>query len=253
MDVCFIAPIPKLEEYATASTHHLVLAHIYEQDETYRAFYRERVRQGDFVILDNSAYELQESVNVQRLLTCAEDLNPTAVFLPDSRFNTKRTIELAKEAKEVLGGKGWKLFGVPQGKDLSSILECYHWLGEQDWIDGFGFYEEIGEVAGMACRNDFLRYIEENDYIWGDKYYHLLGMEEDLTQIAKLAKHGWVNSIDSVKAIVYGLNTILLTPRGTDVPYPHRPKDYFQKEPDELLDIIIRSNMRQVLEWAQSS
>ena len=59
MDVCFITPTPRLEEYATASTHHLVLAHIYEQDEVYRAFYRERVRQGDYVILDMSAYELQ--------------------------------------------------------------------------------------------------------------------------------------------------------------------------------------------------
>lgn len=252
MKVAFITPTPMLEEFATRSQYHLVLAHIYEVDAEYRKFYKERVAAGDFVILDNSAYELQESVAVERLLQCALDLNPTAVFLPDCRFNTERTIELAEEAYKVLGGHSWKLFGVPQGNDLSSILKCYHWFANQTWIDGFGLYEEIGEVAGLGTRKDFLQYISEHDYIFSDKHYHLLGMEEDLTQIEALGKFPWVSGIDSAKAVVYGLSGIWLDATGTEEAYPHRPEGYFQIS-DRSQEDCIYNNISQVLEWAGES
>jgi len=250
MRAAFITPTPMLQEFATRSDYHLVLAHIYKEDAAYREFYKERVKAGDFVILDNSAYELQESVNVQVLLECALDLNPTAVFLPDSRFDKDRTIELAKQAKEVLSGHGWKLFGVPQGNDLQSILECYHWFGEQDWIDGFGLYEEIGQVAGLGIRKDFLAYVESHDHVYSNKHYHLLGMEEDLTQIENLASFTWVDGIDSAKAVVYGLYEIMLTPWGTDEAYPHRPKDFFTRKVTPQNQDIIGQNILQVKRWA---
>ena len=251
MNVCFITPTPMLNQFATRSDHHLVLAHIYEKDTEYRKFYKERVAAGDFVMLDNSAYELGESVQVDRLLVCAEDLNPSAVFLPDCRFNTNRTIELAIQAAEKLGGHSWKLFGVPQGCDLASIMKCYHWMGQQPWIQGFGLYEEIGDVAGLGIRKDFLNYLESQDDVFEDKYYHLLGMEEDLSQIQKLGRFGWVDSIDSAKAIVYGMYGIEVTPIGTDQDYPHRPLGYFDTKINPELHGIIHNNISQVLAWAR--
>lgn len=252
MRVAFITPTPMLQQFATKSDYHLVLAHIYKEDAAYREFYKERVAAGDFVILDNSAYELQEAVNVQIILECAKDLNPTAVFLPDSRFDKDRTIALAREAKEVLSGHGWKLLGVPQGNDLRSILECYRWMGSQDWIDGFGLYEEIGEVAGLGIRKDFLAYLEEYRLVYPGKHYHMLGMEEDLTQIQALGSYRWVNGIDSAKAIVYSLNGILLLHDGTDVPYPHRPKDFFSRECPKDLIRMTEHNIAQVKLWANA-
>ena len=250
MDVCFITPTPMLNLFAVKSRTHLVLAHIYEVDEAYRNFYKERVAAGDFVILDNSAYELQESVAVERLYKCALDLNPSAIFLPDCRFNTERTIALAIEAHEVLGGHGWKLLGVPQGSNLKEILQCYHWMLGRSWIAGFGLYEEIGDVAGLGTRAAFLQYLEENSGVVDGKYYHLLGMEEDMTALKKLATYKWVNSIDSAKPIVYGLAAIPLAEDCTKEKYPHRPEGYFGIDAPEYYPCI-NHNIEQTLQWVK--
>lgn len=253
MQAAFITPTSMLKFFATKSKYHLVLAHIYLEDEEYRNFYKERVAAGDFVLLDNSAYELKVGLNVDILLQCALDLNPTAVFLPDSRFDTEATKKLALEAKEKLSGHGWKLFGVPQGSDLKEIIDCYTWFKEQDWIDGFGIYEEIGEVAGLGDRNDFLNYLEEQHLVDESKYYHLLGMEEDIAKISQLAKHPWASGIDSAKAVVYGLFNIRLSESGTTEAYPHRPKDYFSLP---IANLVIRdaieNNVKQVLSWCSN-
>lgn len=253
MQAAFITPTSMLNFFATRSNYHLVLAHIYREDENYRNFYKERVAAGDFVLLDNSAYELTVGLNVDILLECALDLNPTAVFLPDSRFDSEETKKLALEAKEKLQGHGWKLFGVPQGSDLKEIIDCYTWFKEQDWIDGFGIYEEIGEVAGLGWRNDFLDYLEQQNLVDGTKYYHLLGMEEDIAQIRHLATHHWVSGIDSAKAVVYGLFNIRLSESGTTEDYPHRPRGYFDlPEANFVIRDVIDNNISRVLEWCSN-
>ncbi len=55
MEFCIIGPTAGLERYATLSKTHLVLAHI--KDGAYVEFYRKRRTDGDWIILDNGAYE----------------------------------------------------------------------------------------------------------------------------------------------------------------------------------------------------
>jgi len=74
--VAFITPVPELERFATASDYHLVLAHICEQYPEYVEFYRERVKQGDYIILDNSAFELSGSVEVEMIRRHADIIEP---------------------------------------------------------------------------------------------------------------------------------------------------------------------------------
>lgn len=251
MNVALITPTKLLPKYAVKSKYHLVLAHIYEQDAAYREFYKKRVRAGDFVILDNSAYELKAAVEVTRLIHCIEDLHPTAVFLPDVRFDKDATIRRAEEAHEWLRGYDCKLFAVPQGKDRASVLSCYTTLWQYPWIDGFGIYEEIGEVTGLGTRADFLQFMEDNGYVDGDKYYHMLGMEEDLTQLKRIGQFKWASGIDSCKPLVYGLYNISLGPDGTKEEYPHRPKGYFDIVETDYHSVI-EQNIAQVMSWAKA-
>ena len=250
MKVALITPTPLLNKFAVRSPYHLVLAHEYTTDEAYRQFYKERSEAGDYVMLDNGAYELGESIPTRELYHIASDLNPTAIFLPDARFHTKRTMQLVTEALQFLYGSPWQLIGVPQGDNLESILECYDWLQRQSGVDGFGLYEEIGLVAGLGNRANFLRHLEETDRVDRSKYYHLLGMEEDMSMIEKLASFDWVSGIDSAKPIVYGLHGIRLLPDGPEAEYPHRPKGYFEISETQFEDIIV-GNIEQTLNWAK--
>lgn len=224
------------------SQYQMVLAHIYTKDPAYREFYQERVKQGDFVLLDNSAYEMTTGVDYRLLGKIAEQLNPTAVVLPDKRFDADATIALAKEAHEAFKHLNCKLVGVPQGNDMASVMRCYDWMAAQDWIDGFGIYEEIGEVCGIGKRYNVLQFLEHTGRVDTGRYYHLLGMEEDVSLVEKNAKFNWVSGIDSVKPVVYGLYGIDLTAK--EVPsYPHRPQGYFDIEDLGELESLCLKNI----------
>ena len=251
MKVAVIAPTALLATQASRSNYHLVLAHVYETDELYREFYKYCVSKGDFVILDNSAYELGESVDVMKLKRIALDLKPTAMFLPDARFDMEKTLQLVKDALIVLKDVPVKKFAVPQGKDLEDILQCYQELSRMD-IDGFGLYEEIGEVAGMVNRPQFLSYLERSGLVNRDKYYHCLGMEENTKVVEEIGKFDWVGGIDSAKPVVYGLYGISFSEEGPRVPYPHRPKGYFDIVETEF-EHIIQWNIEKLLKWANSA
>lgn len=251
MKVALITPTAFLRRFATTD-YHLVLAQQYMHDEKYRRFYKERVAAGDHVMLDNGAYELGQSIPTAKLIEIAEDLNPTAVYLPDARFDTAKTISLMEEALPKFKGRGWKLLGVPQGNSLEGVLECYQWILSNSDIDGFGIYEEVGEVTGLGRRWDFLDYLQKEKLVDDRLYYHMLGMEEDLVNIKHLARFKFVSGIDSAKPIAYGLWGIRFDEDlGPICPYPHRQKSYFNIEYTSFGDII-NHNIQCTLKWARN-
>jgi len=81
MEFCVISPVGGLEQFATLSKRHLVLAHI--KNSRYKEFYKERKLLGDFLILDNGAYETGEP-NEQAILEGIEYYEPDVVVLPDT-------------------------------------------------------------------------------------------------------------------------------------------------------------------------
>ena len=229
MEIGLIAPIAHLDTLAIKSNYHLVLAHIYRESAEYRKFYKAMVDRGDTVILDNAAYELGESISDELLYMFAVELRPTHMILPDVRFNREATVKRGKEAYGYFKSKGysWKLLAVPQGNCGSEILRCYNEFVDLSWVDGFGLYEEIGEVAMGVARHEYLRGFEAHKHFDSNRFYHLLGMEEAVEEVQELAKFPWVNGVDSCKPIVYGMNDIPITREGAHGEYPHRPKGYF--------------------------
>ena len=261
MKLAFITPTDLCETYATQSDYHLVLTHVYEADERYRNFYKGRVAAGDFVILDNSAYELGGSVSLDRLEDAAADLNPAAVFLPDTRFDMMKTLRDTEHALKVWEDAPWKKFAVPQGSNFQEVITCYQELLKLG-VDGFGFYEEIGEVCGLGTREEFLRCLEKLDEEFEGRllpdgvHYHLLGGEEDVTSVKRLSKFSWVHGMDSAKAVVYGIYRIRFLETGAEKPYPHRPKNYFDIRMQDLslyAHQVIQHNITTLKKWAQNS
>lgn len=80
MEFCILSPIAGLTRYSTLSNRHLLLPHL-TRSEQYVNFYQERKQAGDFLILDNGAYEGQE--DWANLVRCVELFKPQVCALPD--------------------------------------------------------------------------------------------------------------------------------------------------------------------------
>lgn len=79
MEFCVISPTAGLEKYARLSKTHLVLGHMCSVT-AYREFYQQRKADGDFIILDNGAYEYgRPSISWEAI----QALEPDVVVLPD--------------------------------------------------------------------------------------------------------------------------------------------------------------------------
>lgn len=79
MNFAILSPVVGLERYSILSKTHLLLSQI--RIPGYWDFYLKRKQEGDFVILDNGAYEGQ--LDQHRLLECINLIKPNVVALPD--------------------------------------------------------------------------------------------------------------------------------------------------------------------------
>ena len=82
--------------------HHMVLAHMYEKDKEYRNFYQSQRKKGAFIILDNSAHELEVGYDQEKLAAIAGDLIPDVVVVPDVRGNAEASLIQARDFNQAL-------------------------------------------------------------------------------------------------------------------------------------------------------
>ena len=262
MKVAFITPVPELERFATASDYHLVLAHICEQYPEYVEFYRERVKQGDYIILDNSAFELSRSVEVKVIRKYADIIEPSVVVLPDVLGDGTKTIHRTREAVAALKDKRWMLMGVPQGtdtgdkaKDFEAWVKCLEQMYEMPEIDAIGIYLNARHLFPPPARGrvELAEVLEQRKLVRKDKTYHMLGVAYPF-EVYELSRFSWISGCDSVKPLVLGMHGVLLHPkRGLlSTCRPKRPEDYFGRSFDDFQAQCIRYNQQVVLSWAKT-
>jgi len=261
MRVAFITPVPELERFATASTYHLILTHICDQYPEYVEFYRERSKAGDYIILDNSAYELGESVSIELLRKYADIIEPAVVVLPDVRNDAKETLRRTREAIEVLRDPRWTLMAVPQAPDTDNKDHDFEaWVAslksmyEFPEIGAIGIYPETSWFFPTPRRGrvELAEILEERGLIRKDRTYHMLGMADNPVELKGLSQFEWIMGCDSAKPIVQGMHGVLLHPvEGLLTIRPRRPKDYFSRSFDEFQSFCVRYNQAVILSWIQ--
>lgn len=132
MNFCTITPIAGLAKYANAlSNYHLVLANIC-YNKTYLDFYEERRRAGDFIILDNGAYENTKPLDSPAYFNIICSLQPQVVVLPDIlmspwRETTSASLRFLDEyAERILANSPRTTFMfVPQVHQGATMLSEY--------------------------------------------------------------------------------------------------------------------------------
>ena len=122
IELAFEVPIPDLRTFAEHSDYELALAHLIVQNEEYRNFFIEQREKGKLVVLDNSAWEMGDAINVDLVIQAAKILQPQAVVAPDY-FDGIRTVKETKEfveraKRELPVPLNMNIWGVVRGKSF---------------------------------------------------------------------------------------------------------------------------------------
>lgn len=213
MHFCIITPTAGLELFATKSNWHMVLAPQFVKDQEYARFYVERQRAGDFIILDNGAYE--DDYQQDMFLQALRVLLPNVATLPDIIMkgpeSTARSLEFLRHYGHMFPNVQWLY--MPQGRDLVEWCESlskfplFYELGVR-WIGLTRFLRtHVYQVDDV--RVDAAKWVRDR---WPHVNIHAFGMANgDVGELDKLREQGYVESCDSSAPVWRGWNLCGLT------------------------------------------
>jgi len=188
MEFCTISPIAGLERYGTAlSRRHLVLAHMLHNKEYY-SYYEERRRAGDFLILDNGAYENTKPLDSAAYFNWILDLHPQVAVLPDILMSPwRKTTSAALRFLDEYADS-------PRLKDYQTqwmfVPQCQRAIDNQDghtsrseWI------QALGTVVNDGRQGHHVTWIGLGRYL-ATEFINLPGKEPRRANLAReLKKH----------------------------------------------------------------
>ncbi len=199
MKLVAILPIPMIEEWTPKAGAlfgmHLALADKILGDDRYRQAYRDAVRRGEYVIVDNGAAENGFSVSASNLLEAASAVGAQEIVAPDILEDSQGTLEATEEFLVRVGSQlqetKVKIMVVPQGKTGYEWQLCAQTMYELLKSQGLTKRVIIGvpkhldkKVAGGRATT--LRAIVHG---WGAPFrFHLLGSGELLCRDVATAK-----------------------------------------------------------------
>jgi hypothetical protein len=120
-----LALIPLVRELTDYD--YLLAHHCYgKRGDEYKKLFTKR--SGRLVVLDNSAFELGESIDTDQYLDLIEEIRPDWVMLPDRLGDKEKTLELSKICLDKLRDEDNDInvesLGVLQGHTLEEMVEC---------------------------------------------------------------------------------------------------------------------------------
>lgn len=203
---CFITPISYMEQCASASTRHLVLAHLVDRDDRYATWYKHRSDQGDFIMMDNSAYELHEPYSPEKLISLSRKCGAHAVVLPDYPFQpAEKTISAAEKFIPLFKEEGLFTFFVPQSTRgaTEGWISCYLWAANNPDVDIIGMSilgipNALPNIDPAYARVVMTSILQDRGLLARHKYHHYLGLNSGVNlEIPSLLRMNALNSIDS--------------------------------------------------------
>lgn len=194
---------------------HMYLTHMVEKYPQYAETARNA---GGYKILDNSLIELGGSVDLQRVLNAAAQINADEIILPDVFQDGPATVEAVKGALQKLYDlypmRNWpfKLMAVAQGKDVEEWCDCYTYLCQHPDIDVIGIPKVCAKMH-PAGRPFFVNELCD----LSAKPHHLLGLWYSMTEFTEYKRLDLIRSCDTVLLAYmakYGMTTCGVRPDG---------------------------------------
>ena len=216
-DFCHITPTAYLDLFATGRSHHLVLAHLIEEDEDYANYYANLPRCNDTVIImDNSAFEMYKQGKPMypsdKLIEMGKKVGADYIVMSDYPGEpAQKTIDAAKKLAPIFQDAGFGTFFVPQAEigDEESVIEAFRWASTADEVDYIGVSILTAPNAyGVEKGNNLQRFLSrwklmqrlEEEGILDDIRdnaikIHFLGMVDGPNEIALVSR--WLDYIDT--------------------------------------------------------
>ena len=215
------------------------LVHLFEEDEQYLNQFKEAVRKGREVILDNSIFELEEAFDANKFAGWIKKLRPTWYIVPDALENVKKTMSQMAEWNLHYKDLPGKKIGVVQGKTYEEIKACYTFMDEVAKVDmiaisfDYSYYTKSVPhpnkyVSWMLGRVKLLGDLLKDGVINKNKPHHLLGcgLPQEFS-FYKHADYSFIYSLDTSNPVVHGIKGIEY---GTD--------GLWSKESQKLFEMI---------------
>lgn len=215
-----LALMPKSRGY---NDYDYALVHLFETHPDYYAFFKESLRLGREVLLDNSIFELGTAFDSTKFYNYIVDLKPSYYVVPDVLEDSKGTISSFQKwsvSHNFDPIKHIPKIGVVQGKTFDELVDCYKFMAEHaDYIAisfDYSYYQisALGSNKLQRMRNGRIKFIEDlvREGVWNpNKPHHLLGCslpDEFKHYIERAVYIPNIRSIDTSNPVVAGLHNI---------------------------------------------
>ena len=226
INFCHIAPTAHLSDFCSDQTHHLLLAHLVEDDPSYTKWYRENRIDADTYILDNSAFEMYKQgrpmYDSSKLIDMGHRVQADYIVMSDYPNDPgSKTIQAAQELAPKFKDQGFGTFFVPQSKvcDIEDYIATFAWAASSPLVDYIGVSILGVPIAyGVEKDNKLQRFISRWKMMEelstrgilemasdNEKKIHFLGMVDGPNEIELCDKFN-IDTWDSSSAVWYGLN-----------------------------------------------
>jgi hypothetical protein len=229
MKIGIICPVADLQIFAGESRFHLILPHLYDLYPGYYEFYAGRIAAGDFVLQDNSVFELEHSLDYKFLLTQAETLGVTEMVAPEVLLNPEACTRVLEEFLTHRQKEGSKIpvLCVAQGTNMTELLTHFFAINQYsdvaslglpfdlDWQEGPNVHVRSRTLRRVLNRWDLVTAIDTTAKLRNIpiKPVHLMGLS-DPVELQRYREIPWIRSNDSSSAYVHGAAGILIGDRG---------------------------------------
>lgn len=200
------------------------LVNLFAEDEEYFDLFKEAVRNGREVILDNGVFELGEAWHADQFAGWVDRLQPTYYIVPDVLEKGQATIESFFNFIGTHKGLPGKVIGVVQGENMYEFIRCYKAI--EPYCDKVGISFDCSwyrndmqsgnkweQLAGGRLKT--LIQMDEAGIINRSKPHHLLGVSlPQEMQHYKLYGWKWIDSVDTSNPVVHGLKHIVYSSDG---------------------------------------
>lgn len=159
-------------------------------------------------ILDNSAYELGESFNMDDFAEAVKEFEPTEYLVPDCFNDYDKNIELFDDWMSKYSNlKGIKIVTI-HGKTYQELVNAYKYFDKPDVKIAFNFaegiYKEMGDGNPVEGRRKAIFNMLNDGIININKKHHLLGCTL-AQEFAYYKNLGFIETVDTSNPIVAGL------------------------------------------------
>lgn len=220
MKIAHEAPLYMMHTVREYTDYDYALGHMFHINP-YFDFFRESLKSGRKVILDNGLYELGKSMVEEEFIEQINRLQPTEYIVPDV-FNDKNATLLEAEKWQKYKNKlPGKQIVVIQGETYKDIIECY--LRADKLADKLAFnfmcpaYENTGRtllglnniehkwLAIAVGRSHIINKMEKAGFINTSKPHHILGCAVP-QEFGAYKDYKWIETIDTSNPIVYAMD-----------------------------------------------